>query len=63
MREVKIPRYDIITMIIAAYLINMFHIKGIGSLQQLFTWGAVGLYLMSNFKYVHRLFKNILKSP
>lgn len=59
----RLPKIDVITITVSAYLINMFRINLISaSLQQLLVWGICILYLLINNGYVIRLFKRNNKS-
>lgn len=58
MKRATVPKIDVGTIMISAYLINMFHFKFMQGLQQIAVWGIVFAYLAINSKYVFRLFKN-----
>lgn len=47
-----VKKYGIFTLILSSYLINIFYIKELYSIQKLLVWGCVGLYVLQNIKWI-----------
>lgn len=53
--ESKLPKIDIVTLLMSSYLINQFYFNEAVSIQRLFLWGSVGLYVLANFNFIARM--------
>lgn len=61
MEEFKLPKFDAITILIAAYMMNMVHFRGIASVQQILVWILVLFYILKNNRYFFRIFSRCNK--